>query len=157
MTRAEEAVVLKAGDPMTSENGKSTDDLLQLIGNRQWSEGDSHKYDLDQYGVSDTELPIILQKVKDRGLDYKLSKASNGKSTLKVYSSSASNIRVNVRAIIASFLLIVSVIAASLISVLLMVFVYSFFTFASKVLGNGWISIEDFCNSYWDFLAEQEN
>lgn len=137
---------------MTSEHGKSTDDLLQLIGNQWWSVGESHKFNLGQYDVSDTELATVLQKVKDKGLDYELNKSSNGKSTLKVYKASDSNILETARGMTAAFLLLVAMFPASVILMLMLVCVYPFFTFVTKLLGDGWISLEDFYSAYWDFV-----
>ena len=137
---------------MAEGNIKGADRLIQLIWNRWWSEGDSHKYDLDQYGVSDTELPIILQKVTERGLDYELSKSSNGKNMLKVYDSSGSSVFETVRGMTAAFLLLVAMLPASTIFVLMLVCVYPFFTFVTKLIGDDWISVEDFSDAYWDFV-----
>lgn len=138
---------------MEKKNYKNADRLIRLIWNRLWSEGDSHKYDLDQYGVSNAELPIVLSKVTDRGLNYKLSKSSSGKSTLKVYAPSTSSTSEMVRSVAACFLLLISIFPISLIFMLLMVFVYPLFTIATKLTDDRWISLEDFCNSYWEFLS----
>lgn len=137
---------------MAKGNDKSTDRLIQLIYRRWWSEGESQRFDLNQYGVNDTELPIILRKVKDGGLDYELSKSSNGKSTLKVYKSSDSNMLETARGMTAAFLLLVAMFPASVILMLMLVCVYPFFTFVTKLLGDGWISLEDFYSAYWDFV-----
>lgn len=137
---------------MAGGNSKSTDRLIQLICRRWWSEGESHKYNLDQYDVNDAELPFILQKVKDRGLGYKLNKSSNGKNTIKVYKPSDSNTWENVRAMMATFLLFVAMLPASTIFVLMLVCVYPFFTFVTKLISDDWISVEDFSDAYWDFV-----
>lgn len=142
---------------MAGENGKSTDDLLQLIGNQWWSVGESHKFNLGQYGVSDTELPTILQKLKDEGLDYELNKSSDGKSTLKVYKRSHSSKIKNVKVFIALLLALVSVLLATYAWIFLMVLVYPLLTVISKLLDNHWLSLEDFGNSYWSFLYGEDN
>lgn len=137
---------------MANKNGKGTDDLLQLISNQWWSVGESRKFDLNGRGVSDAELPVVLQKIEDKGLDYELSKSSNGKNTLKVYKSSDSSILETARGMTAAFLLLVAMFPTSVILMLMLVCVYPFFTFVTKLLGDGWISLEDFYSAYWDFV-----
>lgn len=137
---------------MAGENGKSTDDLLQLIVNQWWSVGESHKFNLGQYDVSDTELPTILQKLKDERLDYELNKSSDGKSTLKVYKRSHSSTLKSVKLFIALLLATVSMLLATYAWIFLIVLVYPLLTIISKLLNNHWLSLEDFGNSYWSFL-----
>ena len=137
---------------MANENGKSTDDLLQLICDQWWSVGESHKFNLDQYGVSNAELPAILQKVKDKELDYELNKSSDGRSTLKVYKRYHSNVLKNIKMFIAFVLIAQAMILAGYIVVALLVLVYPFFTIACKLLDNHWIPLDDFWNSYWKLV-----
>lgn len=137
---------------MTNENGKNTDDLLQLISDQWWSIGENHKFNLDQYGVSNDELPLVLQKVKDKGLDYELNKSSDGKSTLKVYKRSHSSTLKSVKLFIALLLVTVSMLLATYAWIFLIVLVYPLLTIISKLLNNHWLSLEDFGNSYWSFL-----
>lgn len=142
---------------MANENGKSTDDLLQLICDQWWSVGESHKFNLDQYGVSNAELPAILQKVKDKELDYELNKSSDGRSTLKVYKRSQSSLLEQVESSIALLIMFVAVLIAGYIWALLFILVYPLLTIASKLLDNHWIPFEDFWDSYWSFLCGNDS
>ena len=142
---------------MANENGKSTDDLLQIIGNQWWSVGDSRKFNLNQYGVSDAELPSVLQKVKDKGLDYELNKSSDRKSTLKVYKLSHSSILEGVKFSIAIPIGLISILLAAYILALLMVLFYPLLNVVSKLIDNHWIPFEDFWDSYWSFLCGNDS
>ncbi len=137
---------------MANKNVKNTDDLLQLISDQWWPIGESHKFNLDQYSVSNAELPTVLQKIKDKELDYELNKSSDGESTLKVYKRSHSSTLKNVKFFIALLLATVSVLLATYAWIFLIVLVYPLLTIISKLLDNHWLSLEDFGNSYWSFL-----
>ena len=128
------------------------DDLLKEIGNQYWLPGDAHSFSLDKYGISDDELPIILQSLKEKKLDYELHKWSDGKSTLKVYNRYHSNVLKNIKMFIAFVLIAPAMILAGYIVVALLVLVYPFFTIACKLLDNHWIPLDDFWNSYWKLV-----
>ena len=139
---------------MANSSVKSADDLVQTITSKFWSAGEIHKFNLDKYHIDDTTLPAILQKIRGAGLEYELSKSSSGKSTLKVYAPSTSSTSEMVRSMAACFLFLISIFPISLIFMLLMVFVYPLFTIATKLADDRWISLEDFYNSYWEFLSD---
>lgn len=128
------------------------DALLKAISNRYWSPGESHKFSLDKHGISNDELPIVLQKLKENGLDYELHKWSDGKSTLKVYKRLHSNMLKTLKEVIAFALVIPAMFLAGYVAVALLVLVYPFFTIACKLLDNHWIPLDDFWNSYWKLV-----
>ena len=139
---------------MADNSVKSMDDLVKVITSKFWSVGEIHKFSLGKYHIDDTTLPTVLQKIKEAGLEYVLSKSSKGESTLKVYKPLTSSAFEAARGMTACFLLLISMFPISLIFMLLMVFVYPLFTIATKLADDRWISLEDFYNSYWEFLSD---
>lgn len=133
------------------------DDLLKAISNQYWPPGESHKFSLDKYGISNGELPIILQNLKEKGLDYELHKRSGGKSTLRIYKRSNSSVLKDMKQIIGCLFGLLAMFFAGLISVPSLVLIYPFLTVTSKLLDGQWIPLNDFCDSYWAILFGEEN